>query len=405
MMSSFKKTIAVALCIPIIAGVAIAEPGQGIKIDNLTISPFMDLTARYDSNVYQSDKDAKDDYIGEGDIGVAVQNQTDMLDLGGRLWGQLRRYNDATEKDADDWGASAGILAGEKEMLAVALYGKYAKLEDFDRTPGSVDRMDLQEVALELTGDPSERAKRELFEVDAGVGKQLTDKVDADLAYSFFDVNYDESGYYNWKEHRGNLTGGYKVTDKTTALLTGVIGQQDSDGLKDKSDLGIVRLGLKQQLTDKTSVRVEGGYEHYSSGAEGADEKNIFNYMVNGAWQATDKITLKLTGKNGIVPASLYANNTKEVTSLALGGYYRLIETVQLGLSGSFSEDKYDRDVTVGTETKEDKTKRYGGQFRVDYIPAADFYNVFASVSFTDADSTIEDYEQWKAALGLQLRY
>jgi len=197
------------------------------------------------------------------------------------------------------------------------------------------------------------------------------------------------------------VAGRYNLTDKTAALLVGELGVQDSKGLTDKSELGIARVGVDYKLTAKTNVRAEGGFEYYKNGAEGSDNINIFNYRISGAWAATDRLTLKILGRNGIYPASIYAENVKDVTALSLGGYLALNEAIQLSLVGSYSEDKYEEEV-AGVE---DKAKHYGAQARVDYQPPVKFFNVYASVSFMDTDSTIEDYQQWKAALGLQMRY
>ena len=404
-MKIVKHNIVAATVVGLLVGVAGAEPGDGIKIDNLTIKPFADLTAKYDSNVYQTDKDTKDDVIGEGDIGVAFVNETDQLSIGGRVWGQMRRYADHDDKDADDWGLSMGANFGSKEMIAIAVYGKYADLDDYDRTPGNVDSMDLDEVALQLTGDRSEKAKRKIADFDAGLGKKFSDKLEGDLVYKYFDVNYDDKGYYDWSEHRGKAMVEVGVTEKTAAVLTGIYGVQESDALEDNSTYGIGRVGFDHKLTAKTSLRAEGGFQHYESGAANASNKDIFNYLVRGTWKATDKITMKVSGKNGIYPASIYLENTKEVTGFSLGGYYALNQAIQLGLTGSYSEDDYENKVTVNNVAVKDTAKHYGGQFRVDYTPPVKFFNVYASVSYMDTDSTIEDYKQWKANLGLQMRY
>jgi len=397
--------VAVFVFIPVFIQTAGAEPGEGIRIDNLTIVPFMDLTAKYDSNIYQTDKDAQDDYIGEGDIGVAVANKTDMLDLSGRLWGQLRRYADHDDKNADDWGESLGLTLGMRDMIALAIYQKYAQLDDYDRTPGLVDSMNLEEVALDLTGDRSDKAKRDVFNLDAGLGKAFTDKLEADVVYKYYNVDYSDAGYYNWNENRGKADVSYRVTEKTAGLLVGVYGVQDSDGFSDKSELGIARLGVEHKLTDKTQLRAEAGYEHYDSGVAGAGNKDIFNYMVRGSWAATEKLSLRITGKNGIFPASTYANNVKEVSSMALGGYLAMTPAIQMALSGSYSEDDYLEKVQVGDQMKDDNAKHYGAQLRVDYNPPVKFFNVYAAVSYLTTDSSVEDYNQWKAAIGLQLRY
>ncbi len=405
MKSAVQISLSTAACISSLIGAAVAEPGDGIKIKNLTLVPFVDLTGKYDSNVYQTDDNTKDDYIAEGDIGVSAANKTEMLDFGGRLWGQMRRYADCDDKNADDWGQSLGMTLGMRDMVALAIYEKYAQLDDYDRTPGNVDSMNLEEVALDLSGDRSERAKRDIWNVDAGLGKAFTDKVEADAVYKYFNVDYTESGYYNWNEHSAKADVRYLVTEKTAALLVGKYGVQDSDGFSDKSELAIARLGMDYKPTMKTQVRAEGGCEYYDSGVAGSDNKSIFNYSLNGSWAATDKLTIRAIGKNGIYPASVYRDNTKEVTAMSLGGYFSMTKAIQLALSGSYSEDDYQEKVQVGNEMKDDNAKHYGTQLRVDYNPPVKFFNIYAAVSYLTTDSSIEDYNQWKAAVGLQLRY
>ncbi len=407
----FEVVIAAA----VLAGLATcgwAAPGDGIKISNLTLSPFVDLSATYDSNVHLTDP-ADADYFGDAVVGLAFINKTDRLTLSGRGWGQFRRYLDATDLDSDGYGEKLGLIWGEKEKLTLAVNEKFIQLEDYELTPRSVDSLNDVSANLMLTEDRTERTKRHLFDIAPVLGYDFTEKLHSEAGYSYSSVDYDDSDLYDWHENRGRLELQREVTDKSSGVLSGEYSQQDSDGLPDSTSYYVVQGGWLYRATAKTSAKIGLGLESFdypkkSEYGESLD-KDIFSWDVAASWQATEKINVQASGRNDIQPATQYKANVKEVSLGSVGVSYDITPTWIFSLAGSYRRDDYIGKVQVGDELLSKRRNIAGARARIDYRPRAKWYEVYLEASYEKARDNLEDdypdYNQFRATLGLALRY
>lgn len=408
-----KKIIVWMGVFVLVASMAIAKPGEGIRLGNLAISPFADLSATYDSNPLLTEQDQKDDIFYELVPGVAFINRTDSLILTGRGWGQFRRYSDYSELDSDGLGQRLGLILGTEENPRLTIEQKYMQLDDYELNPSSVDSLNMESRNLALTEDRNERVKRDLFSIGAVAAQPIGDKTRVDAGYGYSFVNYDTSDLYDWDENKVQLEGQRELTDKTSALLTGQYGLQSSDGFSEDSTVYLVRAGVFNRLTGKTSIKVGAGYADYATDVKSEEgkslDKGIFNFDVAGIWEATTRLTVELSGRNGIQPATQYRSNTKEIMLVSLGVSYDLTDTILVSLAGSHREDDYVGRIEVDEKFISKERELWGGRVRVDYRPHAKFYELYLEGTYEDVNDNLQDdyndYDQLRGTAGIFVRY
>lgn len=394
---------------------AIAKPGEGIKFGQLTLSPFLNVQGTWDSNVYLTEEDETDDFFLDIVPGIAFLNKTERLIISGRGWGQFRRYLDETSLDSDSYGEKVGLVWGEEERLTLAVNEKYIHLTDYEIEPRGVDTLNLSAQNLMLAEDRTERVERDLFDIGPVVEYHVSEKFQVDVGYSYGSVDYETNSLFDWHENRGQVELRHKITDKTSALVNGQYSEQTSDGYTNDSTYYIVRGGFLFEATKKTAVKASAGVESYDFGNTtplGEDlSEDLFSYDIVGSWQATEKILVEAMAKNGMQPAAQYIANTKEMTLAALGASYDITKSWILSLAGSWRYDDYRGKVEDPNDGRLRFKNRelYGGRLRLDYKPSVKFFDLYAETTYEDSHTNIKDdygnYDQWRIALGLALRY
>jgi hypothetical protein len=396
------------------AATALGRPGEGIRIGNLAISPFAGLSITYDDNVFLTKTDEKEDFFTDVVPGIAVLNRTERLILRGRLWGQFRNYFDYDEKDSEGWGERLSVLLGTEQNPFLLVEQKYVRLEDYELYPRSVDTLNIESQRLLLTEDRTERVKRNLFDIGGVVGRWvIEEKLRLDAGYGFGFVDYDESRLLDWLEHKLQAEGQYRLTERTAALLTGQYGVQDSDGFPKNSSRLLVRGGLSTQLTGKTAVKAGVGYESYDAGFVSAVgdslDHEVVAFDVAAFWDATTKMRLEASARNGIQPAAQYDANTKVLYLGQLGGSYEVTDTILFTLAGSYRYDDYIGRIPFGGDLRDKHRRHWGARARLDYRPRAKFYDFYTEATFEDVKDNLEDdyenYDQFRVVAGAFLRY
>ena len=164
----------------------------------------------------------------------------------------------------------------------------------------------------------------------------------------------------------------------------------------------------------KTAFKGSAGYGSYDFGNKsplGQDlNKDIFSFDLAATWQATEKILVEAMARNSIQPAAQYLANTKEISLASLGASYDITKSWILSLAGSWRYDDYIGKVQdLDNQYRYKNRTIYSGRLRLDYKPRIKFFDVYAETTYENSDTNIQDdfgnYDQWRVALGLALRY
>lgn len=228
-------------------GAAEFKDVKGIKIGQAQLKQMFSFGGRYDSNVFLTPSDEKEDYIN-------VLNPAFLLDL--------------------PFGLGGRHLIQVLYNAEIGLYSDYRKQDyvnqdvgvnfDFKLPFGYLNARNIFSRTSDRSGTEfTSQVKRKENQSDVALGVEIN-RLAYELAYehfieSYLDPIYDNLGY---QEDVYTLTGYYQAFPKTQALLEykyGVVDYPDDNTRNGKYNQ--LRLGLKGQLTGKTVGIVKAGYQ------------------------------------------------------------------------------------------------------------------------------------------------
>jgi len=415
--SKLLLALAVIVLPPLLA---FGGPGEGIRVGKLTISPFINASVTYDSNVFLEEKDPNDDFFLDTMIGVSVAEQVRTITLNARAWYMLRKYLEYTSENHDEWGESASIAIGSSERTLLQISQRFRRTEDFERTPGSVEYANPENQTLILSEDRTMRVPRSLNDVGVSISRKISEKTTILASGALNYNNYDSSSLYDWNEDTILAQVFRRITDKTSATLSGTYGLQHSDGLDEAVRLYSVDAGLQMRRSAKLHLDASLGVQRYEAPAEtGPENPTFLAFNAAARWAATKKWTLQLSSRNGMQPASQFRNDTMKVTLVSLSAERPLGQSLLFSMTGAYRYDMYNNTRSSGDPTSPEYTgavqddatsgeawsRQWAGLVRLDYRPNRKPYNVYAEVRYEDTDSVWFKYDQLRASIGLAARY
>jgi len=380
-----------------------AGPGQGIHYGPWMISPYVDESGTYDSNINQDSANARDDYFLNSEVGVRASYSAYMIEANALGYGGYRSYADTSDKDFGSGGEIVGVKYGLRERVLVQADESFRHVSDVD-THGSETA--IGGISADSVLDAATRAKRDLSHFGASLGRDMTEKVEMDFGYRYDAARYDEAGLANLVGHNGQLEGAYQITDKSAAFATLFGGLQKNSAVDDAADYYGVRLGAKTHGTDKVSIKAGAGVEQYDRPSGTGDNVTRFNFDAQAVWVLTDKVLLRAGGRNGTLMSSILTDNASDYTVVWAGAVYRMLPTVALSLSGMYRIDDYIDPVTLPDGSSEDRQdKGKGLRARADYQTPASFMSLYAETSYEAVDSNVNNYDETRVSIGANLKY
>jgi len=397
-----------------------AGPGEGIRLGKLTISPFINASVTYDSNVFLDEDNTKDDFFLDTMIGVSAAERVRSISLNLRGWYMIRRYLEYTEKDHDEWGESAVIGVGSSERTLLQISQRFRRTEDYERTPGSVEYVNPENQTLVLSEDRTMRVPRNLNDVGVSVSRKLSEKTTILASGAFNSNDYDSKSLLDWNEGSLLAQVSRQLTDKTSATLSGSYGIQKSDGLTNDVNFYSVDAGIQLRRSAKLHLDASVGLEQYDAPVgTGPDRPTFVTFNAAARWAATKKWTLQLSSRNGMQPASQFVNDTMKVTLFTASAERPISKSWLFSLTGAYRYDFYNNTVNTGGPTSPNDTaavqddaksgeawsRQWAGNVRLSYNPERKPYNLYGEVRYEDTESVWFRYEQLRASVGLSARY
>lgn len=378
--------------------------GKGIWLGHVNISPFLNLSALYDSNVDFVREGEEDEFPDKDTRGYSVQPGIDLslpgVDWGldGRAYYQRENYRADFAETRDDWSELLTFYAESDSGLTFRLSELFQHVSHTDLS--SEDRWNDRDEAR-LTAD---------------VGGPVTERTALNVSGNYSLLSYDDDDLYDWTRYGGGLTGSYKMTDKTDALLSTTFDINESDGSDGTAESLRLMAGMASRATEKTSYRAAAGVEHYG-GFDGEDSELGLTYNLGASWRGTERLTLTLFGDSRYTPAEDVENNSMLRSTLGVGAVYRLFTRWELVLNGLYRREDYNNPVQVTSEVDildaegdpdgESRTdNQLSAQTRVVY-GLNNYASLFAGFVYSHLFSTVEefDYDRWRADIGASLRY
>lgn len=380
------------------AGWASAQVEKGFRSGPLAFSPFLQLDGAYDSNIRRATTGAEEDFFFDGTAGLTLRYLTDELEGNGLGFVNQRLYADKDDLNFTAAGEALKLRLGAPERITLEAQESYRKVEDLDEFGPQAN---VGGMSPDAFLDADMRSRREILEAGAVLDATLTDKSDVRAGYRFDQTDYADPSLFDLSGHGVNAEGAYRVTDKSSALLTLMGGLQDSESVDDNGKYGAARVGVRTHGTDRLTFKAGAGYQQLERPEDGGTEDGA-QYDATGLWKATDKTTVELEGRNGIQLSSLYRANAVDYNVFRLGLAYRMTQFFALSLSSVFRIDDYVDKVTDDDGNLVDREDKGGtAQLRADYRIPSKYMRLYAELMYEKVDSNVRDYEVSRASLGM----
>ncbi len=417
----FKARLMTKWIVYVCAGLtALADPGDGIRLDNLTLHPFVAGSVVSGSNVGltqlsepqaspSAEEEAGDVFL-ELRYGLKMDYQRETVLIKGSLYGYDRYYQDL-DLDNSGFGQSASLDAGSKERVAIRLSESYYVLQDYALMNAALSGDEVLD--NQLLEDRSDRLlwmdKRDVINAGINLSRQLSAKMNLGASYTYSMTEYDDIRLFDTSTRTLSGDVSWAKTAKTDAFLTGSYGVEDSDAL----DLGegeerSVMVGLRTAATQKINYDLGVGYLDYVvDGLEDIDQGGL-NYAVGIGWTLSPKLALQASADKSFSTSAYVANNAREVQLAQVALSYRFSEAMGFGATVSFRQDDFVNDLVApdgGNVKEQRKTKALtiSGQ----YAPPGRWYTIFGSAGYEDSESKVigGNYDQVRVQGGINLVY
>lgn len=381
--------------------VSSAWPGSRAQSGQLTVSPYLDLNGVHDSNVRHTAEQAEADFYLDSTLGVRAGYTAFNLDGRALAFISARSYASATNLDYTVGGERLNLKLGDRDRLVTELSQSYRRLQDSE-----VDGSQQADgsIASDSVLDASARSRRDVSEVSAALGKDVTDKMEVDGWYRFTSLSYVDHWLMDITEHAVQVETAYRATDKSAMVLTMKGGQQEGDRDDVAAQAYVVRLGMKTRSTDKIGLKGGVGVQSFDRSGRAAEAMSL-SYDGTAQWAATDKIMLQTGARNGTQLSSVYVDNGTDYQTLWLGGSYRFTPAMAVVANTIYRKDDYLDPVIVEGQEVNRHDEGVTVRLHADYLAPARFLRVYAELSYQTVDSTVQGYDETMAGLGMELRY
>jgi len=375
--------------------VSFAQETRGIKYNNLTVSPYVNLDYTYDSNV---------DYgRGAAEVADQILNITPGVDLtytgnewglSGNAWYGYDKYIEYDELDADRYGESLQFYRESAKGWRLLLGQSYIKSSQNDSI---------------LDGGRGLWRDRDQFDLNGALSYQLSERTGITLSGLYSQLSYanDSKEYaplYGMEEWTAGLEFSRKLTEKSNLLLSGTYSQYISDGatMVDDGSTGYsLMAGFGSRATRRITYRVMTGVEWFDYGDE--DLLMGWTYSLGANWMINRKLSLSVSGSSHYQPSEYQANQVMQVYALSSGLTYHPMGklTTRFDVAIRREENEYDFG-KVDASTDDEVSAR----FRADY-QLMRHVTMYGGLEYEDQMSDNEDleFDRYRASLGLQFRY
>lgn len=369
---------------------AAVQAEEGFKFNNLTVSPYVNLEYKYDSNV-DTDRREFGDSILHVTPGVDLTYEGNDWGIRADLFYGYNKYMKYDELDSRRWGERVKAWWETEKGWKLLLGESYVQSKDSDSIIDGGRGVWRDREQIQFTGALSYKTERNRFTLDA--------------AYSDLDYHNDPKRYqqlYGWSRWSAGLEFARRLTDKTNFLLGGDIGQYNSDGAKhhgykDESSFSTLQAGIGSRASSRITYRLMTGVSWFDYGNDDLMTGWIYTADVN--WVINKKLAMTLVGSSYYQPSESVANQATKVYMLAAGLTYRPYKK----LTGRFDLAWRREEEERSSDYDEDLIS---ARVRADYR-FAKYMSVYAGFRYDKrfAQTSYYEYDRYIGLVGLRLSY
>ena len=324
------KTAAVVLGVILLVTVTGTETGA----DEFKVTPSVSLRGEYNDNIFFSESDEEDDYIGTVSPGLEILERTERLDLNLAGFAHVIEYADHSKVSGVDYDGNGRLKYNLTPRLlfnAGALYDKSTQPDRDILTTGLV-QSDKTRYRQRYNGGLeyvlSEKATAALSYLFQHDNWHSNDPDDEDLTLNSADMllTHDLSGTF--KSTIGRLNFGYANADYQTATINYYFGT----------------LGFLHRFSEIYSIQLDAGARYTDSEFKGTGSDQ--------RWGGKGKLRLSYDGEftriyldaSRDVDAASGRRGAVERTAFVLDARHQLLEKLWPGISAGYYLNKSSRD-------------------------------------------------------------
>jgi hypothetical protein len=422
---------AVALAIGLLAPASQAalSPGLGIKLGNARLSPFVELSMGYDSNVrltegqalqlqqdgsYEVQSTKVGDYFSQFAAGVGLSRVlASEWDLRLRTWYDTRLYAKETQINYDSVTVEgSGRYWPVSDIYSLTMGGKYREAQDVERIPSSASLTMPGETPLPYLEERDDRLKRVTMDGFGVLAIRPQERTSFSLGANASTVDYDDNQLFDYWQWSLNGNAGYRYSEKTYIFLEGNYELVDGEALTRKVPVYAVRLGFNTKPRVKLEYKVGVGVKTYEYATDetgdSLDRKWDIDFDGLLNWRYSEKLSLfgKAWTDVGTAVQFQAPENTRRTYAGQVGADYAFMKRFNATSALSYRLDSYDYPIDYGQNLTQEKSELWQIMGRVTMAPRSSaFWKVFVESSYELGDNDLDTYNQWLVWVGASLWY
>ncbi len=370
-----------------------AQETRGLKFNNLTVSPYVNVEYNYDSNVDLDKREYDDSYL-TVNPGVDLSYTGNDWGLKGNAWYGYDKYLEYGQLDEPRYGQSLSVYKESAKGWRLVLGESYMKSRENDSL---------------IDGGRGIWRDRDIFELTGALSYQMSERTGVTLSGQYSDLNYKNDGdmygqLYGWQEWSAGLELSRKLTEKSNLIASGTYQEYESNGAKGISSQSTgysLMGGFGSRATERISYRVLTGASWFDY-ADG-DQLTGWTYSLDANWLINKKWAATIAGSSYFQPCEREMNQAMQVYTLSGGLTYRPTRklTTRMDLAYRREENEYAR-VGLGSVTDD----IFSVRVRADY-QLMRYVSVYGGVEYEDwkSDDDNQEFDRFLGTLGLNFRY
>jgi hypothetical protein len=345
----------------------------GIRAGGFLIYPSVTVGSSYDTNVFATKDDTKDDFIFNFLPQVVVRSNFPRHAIAWTTEADIARYVTETDEDYEDFGTALNgrlDITRSNRLTAGAAFAR-----------GHDSRDDPEDLGVDVTDEPS---KYYDYEGDLGF-QQDFNRVNFGLLGNFDRRDYTDGdeGDRDRDLFGGRLRAGYFVSPRINAFVQGGFRREvrDQDTGRD-NNVYSATVGTEIDFTGLLFGEVNAGWSLQEFDESDVDSENGFTYGANLTWNPTGLTSVRLDGEGGFQPSDVGSSRLESEIGLRID--HELLRNLLIG-----GEVRYSRDDFQDTNRVDN---------RIDVGPSITYFvnrnfSVGADYVFTKRDSDDSDRE------------
>ena len=387
------------------------EYSPGIKLNGLTISPYVNLDLSYDSNIIFS-RDETGDKIYRLNPGFDLRYQGNEWGMNASVWYAYSWYHEYDVKDNHRWGERFNFYRESQKGWKLVFGQGYVESDQNDSR-------------ILTDGDGVWRNRRQL-DATAALSYEFNERLSATLHAMFSDMWYgnDQDQYqalYGWSQWSVGGEIAHKLTKRSSLVLSasyqefytgenllGNNSYKQSNLPFDNTSHGYSLMGgLTSRLTERVRYRALVGGSTYDYAG---DTSYSPSYMLDATWVMNDKWAATVAGAGYFQPSERSVYQQKTIYTFSAGMTYRPMRRMTLTLDGIYrGEDNQTVESYSARGGADYMRNQYTARFRINYR-LQKYVSVYGSAEYThqDCDYLVnrkDEWERYRLAVGLSLRY